>query len=320
MTISGWRALSWLLCIVGFSAGLATAAEHADVHGPAADAHGEYCPTPDTDTKESPPPPDPHGRKTITGGGEHFSWFVFDRLTPALERRHAVRLHVIGRESMMGAGCNSGIKKAKENREGNETFGFVCCPLSEEEVKKEGLTVWPLALEPLVILVNRANPVEDLSIEQVRAIFRGDIRNWKEVGGADKPIVLVLRPHCPERGGHWKTILPTAESFRKDRLTVRTEAEIVQRVSDFAEGFGNIGATWEFDKKDKVKAIRVSGVVPNAESLRKGTYPFYQSLSAVTHGKISAELEALIRDAQTSPELHQDVAPRYGLLPLNPQR
>ena len=43
-----------------------------------------------------------------------------------------------------------------------------------------------------MILVNRANPVSDIPVEKVRAIFRGEIRNWKEVGGADKPIVLVL--------------------------------------------------------------------------------------------------------------------------------
>lgn len=317
----GIRGISWRVALFSVVAGGVFTAAAAELSAAKTEANGgaEHCPTPPTGTTTAPLPPDPRGRKTITGAGEHFSWFVFDHLTPALERRHNVRLHIFGRESMMGAGCNSGIKKARENRAGNETFGFVCCPLSDEEVKKEGLTVWPLALEPLLILVNRANPVEDLSVEQVRAIFRGDIRNWKEVGGEDKAIVLVLRPHCPERGRHWKTILPSVESFRKDRLTVRTEAEIVQRVSDFAEGFGNIGATWEFGKDDRVKAVRVGGVAPNGENLRTRRYPFYQELSAITHGKVSAELEAVLRDAQTSPEL-QEVAQKYGLLPLNPPR
>jgi phosphate transport system substrate-binding protein len=287
-------------------------------HNHSAEAHGPHCPT--GEVKETPLPPDPEGRKTIVGAGASFSWLLFDRLTPALEQRHHVRLQIYGREAMLGAGCNAGVKKAKENAPGHETFGFVCCPLSEEEVKREGLTVWPLALEPLLILVNRANPIDELSVEQVRAIFRGDIRNWKEVGGEDRPIVLVLRPHCPDRPGHWRTILPTVEAFRKDRLTVRTEAEVVQRVSDFTEGFGNIGATFEFGEADRVKAIRVSGVMPNADNLRSGKYPFYQNLAAITHGKLSAELEALLRDAQTSRELHQDIAPRYGLLPLNAQR
>lgn len=297
---------------------LACAVSQAGTAPPPEDVDsGSSCLTPSV--KEPPPPPDPSGRKTVTGAGAHFSWIVFEYLRPALERRHNVRLHLHGRESMLGAGCNAGIKKAKENREGNETFGFVCCPLSEEEVQAEGLTVYPLALEPLLILLNRDNPVEDLSVEEVRAIFRGDIRNWKEVGGNDQPIVLVFRPHCSKRPGHWKTILPTLDLFRKDRLSVRSEAEVVKRVSDFAEGIGNVGATWDFAVEDRVKVIKVSGMAPTAEALEAGRYPFHQQLSAVTHGKVSKELDALLRDAQTSDELRQ-VARQYELVPLNAAR
>ncbi|NIP72497.1 MAG: hypothetical protein GWO16_05450 [Gammaproteobacteria bacterium] len=259
------------------------------------------------------------GRKTVTGAGAHFSWIVFEHLRPALERRHNVRLHLRGRESMLGAGCNAGIKKSRENRPGNETLGFACSPLSDEEVQAEGLTVYPTALEPLLILVNRANPVDDLSVEEVRAIFRGDIRNWKEVGGNDQPIVPLFRPHCSKRPGHWKTILPTLDLFRKDAFTVRSEAEVVQRVSDFTEGIGNVGATWDFAAEDRVKVIEVSGTAPTAEALKAGRYPFYQQLSAITHGKVSKELDALLLDAQTSDELRR-VARQYEFVPLNAAR
>lgn len=254
---------------------------------------------------------------TITGAGEHFTWVLLDQIRPQLERDQRLKLSLIGQDSMLGHGCNVGIKKAKENRVGNETFGFVCCPLAKEEVEKEGLTVHPIALEPLLIIVNKSNPLQDIPIEKVRAIFRGEIRNWKEVGGEDRPIVVVLRPHCPQRPGHWKTIVPTLEQLRKDRIEVKAEVEVVQGVSDFAEGIGNIGSTWVFDPSQRVKKVTVSGVAPTAENLHNKRYPFYQEQSIVTHGELSAPLANMIREVQSGQDF-RGVAKKYELLPLMP--
>jgi phosphate transport system substrate-binding protein len=254
---------------------------------------------------------------TVTGAGEHFTWVLLDEIRPELEWRHGIKLDLIGRESMLGHGCNAGIKKARENRPGHETFGFVCCPLDAAEVKKERLDVHPIALEPLVILVNKQNPIEDIAVEKVRAIFRGEIRNWKEVGGPNRPIVVMLRPHCPHRPGHWKTIVPSVEQFRKDRIDVKSEAEVVQGVSDFIEGVGNIGSTWIFEKRHHVKVIKVGGVAPTAENLAARKYPFYQEQSIVTHGPVSGSLSGMIRDVQTGPAFRR-LARKYQLVPLNP--
>ena len=254
---------------------------------------------------------------TITGAGEAFTWVLLDQIRPQLERDHHLKLSLYGKDSMLGHGCNVGIKKARENRVGNETFGFICCPLTKEEVEKEGLTVHPVALEPLIIIVNKSNPVQDIPIEKVRAIFRGEIRNWKEVGGENRPIVIVLRPHCPQRPGHWKTIVPTLEEFRKDRIEVKAEAEVVQGVSDFVEGIGNIGSTWVFEPSQNIKVVTVSGAAPTAENLRNKSYPFYQEQSIVTHGEMSAPLANMIREVQSGQDF-RSVAKKYELLPLTP--
>jgi len=255
---------------------------------------------------------------TITGAGAHFTWVLLDQIRPQLERDHRLQLSLFGKDSMLGHGCNVGIKKAKENRVGNETFGFICCPLAQEEVEKEGLTVHPVAREPLLIILNKSNPVQDIPIEKVRAIFRGEIRNWKEVGGEDRPIVVVLRPHCPHRPGHWKTIVPTVQQFRKDRVEVKAESEVVQGVSDFAEGIGNIGSTWVFEPSQNIKVVTVSGVAPTAENLHNKSYPFYQEQSIVTHGELSAPLANMIRDVQSGKDF-RNVAKQYELLPLLPE-
>jgi len=251
----------------------------------------------------------------VTGAGAHFAWVIFDSLKADLEKASGRTIELHGRNSTLGMGCNAGIKTALQNGPDKETFGFVCCPLSDEEVSSKKLKVYPIALEPVYIVVNQANPITDISEEQVRAVMRGDVVNWKELGGADEPIVLVTRLHCKKRPGHWKTILPDAKLFRQQRLNVKSAADMVQRISDFKSSFGHIGSTWEFGPGSRLKVLSVNGVMPTAENLRLKTYPFYRNLSAVTDYHPSDDVLKIIHEVQTGPAFHK-VAQKYNLLPL----
>lgn len=255
----------------------------------------------------------------LMGAGAHFAWIVFDALKEDLERATGRDTILFGENSMLGVGCNAGIKAAKQNTIGHETFGFVCCPLSDKEIKEKKLIVYPLAKEPVLILTHKSNPVNDLSIEQVRSIFRGETLNWKEVGGSDEPIVLVTRLHCKKRPGHWKTILPNAKQFRQERLNVKSASAMVQRINDFKSAIGHTGSTWKFNESDQVKAITVGGIAPTAANLKSGKYPFFRQMSAVTSLDPSPDVVKLIKEAQTGPAFRR-VAEQYQLLPLNPQR
>jgi len=260
-----------------------------------------------TDNKDSQPP--------IIGAGAHFAWVIFNDLKPALQQSSGRTVELFGKESMLGMGCNAGIKMAQQNRPGSESFGFVCCPLSEEEVKEKNIQVHPIAKEPILILVNKNNKIQNLSQQQVSKIFSGKITNWSEVGGDDKPIVVVTRLHCKHRPGHWKTILPDAKSFRKDRLNVKSAAEMVKRVTDFPGAIGHTGATWVFGSGSNVKSVNVGGISPTADNLRAGHYPFYRELSAVTNHQASADVIAIINRVQTGPEFSK-VAKEYELVPI----
>jgi ABC-type phosphate transport system substrate-binding protein len=255
----------------------------------------------------------------LMGAGAHFAWIVFDALKEDLERATGRETILFGENSMLGVGCNAGIKAAKQHTIGHETFGFVCCPLSDEEVEKEQLIVYPLALEPVLILTHKTNPIDDLSVDQVKKIFRGEILNWKEVGGNDEPIVLVARLHCKDRPGHWKTIVPSEKEFRQERLNVKSASAMVQRVNDFKSAIGHTGSTWKFKPDDQVKSIKVGGVAPTAENIKNGTYPFYRQMSAITSRNPSPDVVKLIKEAQTGPAFRR-VAEQYQLLPLNPMR
>ena len=251
----------------------------------------------------------------LMGAGAHFAWILFDAIKADLEAKTGRKTILFGENSMLGVGCNAGIKAAKQGTKSRETFGFVCCPLSDEEIKKEKLIVYPLAKEPILILTHQDNPINNLSSAQVRAIFKGELVNWSEVDGPDKPIVVVTRLHCKKRPGHWKTILPDAKEFRQERLNVKSAAAMVQRVSDFTGSIGHMGSTWEFKPEDKVKIIAIDGIRPTAENLANGKYPFYRQLSAITNDHPSPDVVKLIHEAQTGKAFRQ-VAKKYELLPL----
>ena len=253
---------------------------------------------------------------TITGAGAHFAWVIFDSLKEELKKTTGRDIHLYGKNSNLGMGCNAGIKLAQQNQPGHETFGFVCCPLSQEEIDKKHIKVYPLADEPIYIVVHKNNPINNLSTEQVRSIFRGDITNWKEVGGWDKNIAVITRLHCKKRPGHWKTILPGAEHFVKKRLNVTSASEMERLVSSFETSFGHIGSTWVFADDSKVKVLTINNVKPTAENLKNKTYPFHRRLSAVTNLTPSADVLKVIHQVQNGKSFDA-MARKYNLLSVD---
>ena len=251
----------------------------------------------------------------IIGAGAHFSWIIFNELKPELEKMSGRQISLYGKNSMLGQGCNAGIKTANLGTSKRDTFGFVCCALSDKEVKKQNIKVYPLALEPVMILLNKTNPIKNLSKQQVRDIFKGKIKNWKEVGGKDQAIVVVTRLHCKKRPGHWKRILPDAKQFRAERINVKSADEMSQRVSDFTGAIGHIGSTWIFESGNKTKPISVDGKEPTAANLKNQSYPFYRKLSAVTNQTPSPDVIKIIREAQSGPGFRK-LARKFELLPL----
>jgi len=270
-------------------------------------AHAEPNTNTDTNSEQS---------DTITGAGAHFAWVIFDELKAELEQTTGKKLQLYGKNSNLGMGCNAGIKLAQQHSHKHQTFGFVCCPLSESELEQKQIKIYPIAKEPILILVNKNNPVENLSAEQVRAIFRGDITNWKEVGGWDKPVAVVTRLHCKKRPGHWKTILPSADDFVKERINVSSADEMVSMVTKFDTAIGHTGSTWVFGKNSNVKAISIDNINASAENLKNKSYPFYRKLSAVTAMNPSEDVLTTIKQVQYGKSF-EAIAKKYNLLPLN---
>lgn len=256
---------------------------------------------------------------TITGAGAYFAWVIFDELKEEFEQVTGKKLQLYGKNSNLGMGCNAGIKVAQQHRHNNHTFGFVCCPLSQNELQQKKIKIYPIADESILILVNKNNPIDNLSTRQVREIFSGKIKNWKEVGGWEKPIVVVARTHCKKRPGHWKTILTSVDKFVKERINVGSASEMVNLVTKFQTAIGHTGATWMFDDKSNVKAVTINHVEPSADSLKNKRYPFYRTLSAVTVMNPAKDILKTIKQVQTGSSI-KHITKKYNLLSLNKEK
>jgi len=251
----------------------------------------------------------------LMGAGAHFSWIVFDALKEDLEKATGRKTILFGEDSMVGVGCNAGIKAAKQNKPDHETFGFVCCPLSPQEIEKHQIIVYPLAQEPITIIVRQDNPVNNLSSKQVTAIFNGNVTNWNQVGGKNRPIILITRLHCKKRPGHWKSVIKDVKAFRQQRISVKSAKAMIQHINDFDDTIGHTGSTWKFKPTDKIKRLSIDGYKPTAQNIARGKYPYSRQLSAITNKSPSKDILKLIHEAQTGPAFKR-VAKKYNLLPL----
>ncbi len=138
------------------------------------------------------------------------------------------------------------------------------------EEKGAELVYVPIGYEAFVFIVNSENPVESLTAEQIRGIYRGEYTNWKEVGGANRVINPLTRPE----GSGSQTAM---NSFMGGAQTKK---------SPFAFLGASIGYSFRWyvegivDNGD-VKMISVDGIYPDRENIRNGTYPIVSNFYAV---------------------------------------
>ncbi len=158
-----------------------------------------------------------------------------------------------------------------------------------QKAAKAGVSfdVAPLAKEGFVFLVNKDNPVDSLTVEQIQGIYTGEITNWKEVGGDDAPIIPFQRN--ADSGSQTimrNMVMKGLEMLPPDTYQVPTMMGLVDQVAEFDAAADSIGYSvyyyfTEMHNRDEVKLLKIDGVEPNEENIRSGTYPFVVEYAAV---------------------------------------
>ena len=176
-------------------------------------------------------------------------------------------------------GSGSGIKAVQA---GSCDIGLASRDLKPEEATDLNGTV--VAIDGIAMIVNKENPVKDLTIEQIAALYKGEITNWSEVGGADAPVVLIGREAASGTRDGFESITDTEDACKYNQELTST-GDVVQTVSSNpnAIGYASLASV-----KDTVKLISVEGVTPSTETIQDGSYKIQRNFVMVT--KKNAEL------------------------------
>lgn len=150
-----------------------------------------------------------------------------------------------------------------------------------------------IALDAFVFLVNKNNPVRDLTVNQVQRIYTGEITNWKQVGGNDMEIMPFTRP----RNSGSEEIMRSLVMGDLKMGEFHENSEIVTMAGVFPEVRDNIsGFCYSFNfykdvmvrvSDDNVPKIAINGIFPNENTVKNGTYPFI----AEVHVAIRSDLD-----------------------------
>ena len=161
-------------------------------------------------------------------------------------------------------GSGSGIQAVQEGR---CDIGLSSRALKDEE-KAAGLTETVLCYDGIAVIVNPENTVEDLTLEQIAAIYTGEIKNWSEVGGADAEIVLIGREAGSGTRSGFEEIVEVKDKCQY-RQELSSTGDVITAVS---QNPGAIGYASLASVKDTVKAVKVGGVTPSEATVKDGTY------------------------------------------------
>ena len=206
-------------------------------------------------------------------------------------------------------GSGAGITAAQEGR---CDIGLSSRALKDEE-KAGGLTETILCYDGIAVIVNPENTVEDLTLEQIAAIYTGEIKNWSEVGGADAEIVLIGREAGSGTRSGFEEIVEV-----KDKCQYRQELSSTGDViTTVAQNPGAIGYASLASVKDTVKAVKVGGVAPSEATVKDGSYAIQRPfvLATKTDAKLNDAAQAFF-DYVTSADANEIIV-AAGVVPAN---
>lgn len=189
-------------------------------------------------------------------------------------------------------GSGSGITAVTE---GNCDIGLASRNLKDDE--KNGLTSTTVAIDGIAMIVNNANGVSDLSLDQISKIYTGEITNWSEVGGTDGEIVVIGREAGSGTRDGFETITDTKDKCKLAQELTSTGA-VIQAVgaNPNAIGYASLAAV-----DDTVKTLTVEGVAPSEETVLDGTYKIQRNFNMITNDNatLSDAAKAFLEFAQS---------------------
>ena len=180
----------------------------------------------------------------------------------------------------------------------------------DEKADVDGTTI---ALDGIAIIVNNASKVEDLTVDQLKQMFTGEITNWSEIGGDDGEIVLIGREAGSGTRDGFESIVDVKDSCKYAQELTATGAVIsAVEANPLAIGYASLSAVG-----DTVKMVTVGGVECSEETVKDGSYEVQRPFVFVTNKSVTLSEQAqAFFDFATSADA-ADLIRTAGAVPVN---
>lgn len=183
-----------------------------------------------------------------------------------------------------GGGSGVGIQAAGE---GTADIGMSSRDVkADEKTKFPDLQIITIARDGIAVIVNPSNPVSNLSVSDIQNVFSGQITNWKQLGGADLPIVVVGRDSASGTREFFTSAIMKDKKYVATQLEKNSNGAIKQTIAQTpgAIGYVSIGFV-----DTKVKPVGISEnktvIQPTIENVKAGAYPVSRDLYLLTRGQ-----------------------------------
>jgi len=206
---------------------------------------------------------------------------------------------------VQGGGSTAGIEAVRTRA---AHIGMSSRSLAPREKDLYAVTI---AKDAVAIIVHPKNPVQDLTLEQVRTIFSGQIKNWKELGRHLHPIVLVTREEGSGTREAFQKLVMGKEEIALESLVQDSNGAVRQVIANDPSAIGYISLGLV---NDQVKAVKISGVEPNLTNVHHGKYTLVRPFLFVFNGEPIGEAKSFL-EFVLSPQA-QKLLLKEGLTPV----
>jgi phosphate transport system substrate-binding protein len=182
------------------------------------------------------------------------------------------------------------------------------------DLTTKGLVDHQVAVAPFVVIVNKDVTTQDVTVDQLAKIFRGEIANWKDVGGKDAKITVVSRQQSSgSRATIVATVLKGQGDITKDAIVQDSNGKVMDNVSGTPGAVGYVDAAYY--KAEKVGLLKLGGVAYTADAVTSGKWPIYAYEHMYTKGEATGATKAFL-DFILSQQFQSSVVEKLGFIPV----
>jgi len=215
--------------------------------------------------------------------------------------------------SISGGGSGNGIKALIDKTTDIANSSRAIKKEEIEQAKAKGSTPveFIVAFDCIVPVVHPSNPLKNLTLDQLKAMYKGEIKNWKEIGGPDKPIVIISRDTSSGTYEVWEEKVMKKERVFPGALLQASNGAIVQAVSKNPNAVGYIGLGY---MDNSVKMLPVNGITGSKETTLNKSFPVSRPLYMYTPDQPAGDVKKFL-DYMISKK-GQKLVEEEGFIPL----